>query len=217
MRRESKALERALEDFIVYGWDSPEYMNPEQVLVAKQYTQCLQAALHASLMSLSPREFIYVSLRYGTLSAEGEPCTLRVIADLEGISPTRVSQIIAKALRKLKHPKHKALRAIHPYKKAVPVEIKEYVPEKKTPQKLQECSACWIGATHHLSDICGITPRRGSIYMVVCEKKHVYNSTQFIKCPICAAAEATRLKVLAYKNAALKDRAQHRYKHDYVI
>lgn len=74
-----------------------DLFNPERILAQKQTAQIVDALLE----DLRERERTVIKWRFGF---EGEPRTLRSIADEIGRSHDRVRQIEARALRKLKHP-----------------------------------------------------------------------------------------------------------------
>src|SRR5262249_6180772 len=72
-------------------------ITPELELQAKQ----LRLAVGRALNTLTPREERVVRLRFGF---EGEAKTLEEIANMFGVTGSRVRQIESRALRKLKHP-----------------------------------------------------------------------------------------------------------------
>lgn len=61
----------------------------------------LKEQMDVSLDKLDPREAMVLRLRFGL---EGDVHTTKEIGDMLGISSTRIGQIEAKALRKLRHP-----------------------------------------------------------------------------------------------------------------
>ena len=72
--------------------------TPEDVLSKKEFKGGLKRALN----SLTPREQKVLILLYGL--NDGNEKTQKEVALMEGISPGRIHQIQAKALRKMRHP-----------------------------------------------------------------------------------------------------------------
>jgi DNA-binding CsgD family transcriptional regulator len=70
----------------------------------------LRAAIDRTLGSLTPREALVVRRYYGF---EGDGCTYDELGEQLGISGGRIHQIIAKALRKLRHPSRRKI--LRPY------------------------------------------------------------------------------------------------------
>lgn len=66
----------------------------------------LKDGIEKALNTLAPKERKVLELRVGI---EGVPKTLREVGDILEVSPERIRQIEAKALRKMKHPSRKRI------------------------------------------------------------------------------------------------------------
>ena len=71
--------------------------TPDSLLENKE----MQVLLDNALESLDPQEISVIRRRFGM---DGEEMTLKEIGIAEGLSPTRIQQVEAKGLRKLRHP-----------------------------------------------------------------------------------------------------------------
>lgn len=71
--------------------------------------------VHAALMTLPEREQAVVRLRYGLA-----PMTLQQVGDRYGVSKERIRQIVAKAFRRLRHPRRMRILLGRPAPATVP-------------------------------------------------------------------------------------------------
>ncbi len=77
----------------------------ETLMVAEE----LRATIHAKLDTLRPREARIMRQRFGLDG--GHEWTLREVAETEGVTPQRIREIEASAIRKMRHPsRSRALR-----------------------------------------------------------------------------------------------------------
>lgn len=98
-----------LDPAILVLLETPDNPTPEDLLLAKEQT----ALIDRALTTLSPREERALRLYYGL--GESEPHTLDQIAEPWDLSRERPRQIMAKAMRKLKH-KSRLGKLDHPFR-----------------------------------------------------------------------------------------------------
>lgn len=85
-----------------------------------------------SLKTLPPKEERVLRLRYG-LMPDGQERTLREVGEMFGVGGQRIRQIEARALRRLKHPRHSRLLhgELGVYRSAGKAAPRHYIPEWK--------------------------------------------------------------------------------------
>ena len=95
--KQPEAISFGKEEAVALGLCSQE-VDPEQVAIQAS----LQESLHEAMQGLKEREKLVLRLRFG-LEGE-ESLTQADVGAILGITNTRIRQIKAKALRKLRHP-----------------------------------------------------------------------------------------------------------------
>lgn len=112
-----------------------EWVDPEEELSKKE----LASALNEVLDSITPREKKVLCLRFGI--GLGQDYTLDQVAVLFDVSGSRIRQIEAKALRKLKHPDR-----AEPLRQYL---FNEYLTSQEKKREIESAQARWAKARDH--------------------------------------------------------------------
>jgi len=95
--KQPEAISFGREEAVALGLCSQE-VDPEQVAIQAS----LQGSLQEAMQGLREREKLVLKLRFGLEGAES--LTLEEVGAIVGVTRTRIRQIEARALRKLRHP-----------------------------------------------------------------------------------------------------------------